>query len=99
MNDYKKEIIELMRDRPLLWDPKNPEYHNSDQRKQVWEYIDSKCFQLILVPDNYNQLVVDQEALGFSVSHMFCIVEEQCLISTCHQGTDSSMKLSSTFPQ
>ncbi|GFO46870.1 transcription factor adf-1 [Plakobranchus ocellatus] len=43
MDDYKKEIIELVRDRPLLWDPKNPEYHNKDQRKQVWEYIDSKC--------------------------------------------------------
>ena len=43
MDDYKKEIIELVRDRPLLWDPQNPEYHNKDQRKQVWEYIDSKC--------------------------------------------------------
>ena len=25
MDDYKKEIIELVRDRPLLWDPQNPE--------------------------------------------------------------------------
>ncbi|GFO29540.1 transcription factor adf-1 [Plakobranchus ocellatus] len=43
MDDYKKEVIELVTDRPLLWDPKNPEYHNKDQRKPVWEYIDSKC--------------------------------------------------------
>ncbi|KAK3786135.1 hypothetical protein RRG08_021468 [Elysia crispata] len=25
MDDYKREIIELVGDRPLLWDPKNPE--------------------------------------------------------------------------
>lgn len=43
MDDLKKEIIRLVRDRPLLWDPENPEYHNKFQRKQVWEYIDSKC--------------------------------------------------------
>ena len=25
MDDYNREIIELVGDRPLIWDPKNPE--------------------------------------------------------------------------
>lgn len=40
MDDYRKTIINFVRENPLLWDPRNKDYKNRDQRKQVWEAID-----------------------------------------------------------
>ena len=42
MNDYKHNLICLVQKTPLLWDPRNKDYKNQDQRRQVWEKIDEK---------------------------------------------------------
>ena len=40
MNDYKHNLICLVQKTPVLWDPRNKDYKNKDQRKQAWEKID-----------------------------------------------------------
>ncbi|XP_059163275.1 uncharacterized protein LOC131946491 [Physella acuta] len=40
MDEYKKIVIELVRNSPSLWDPSNKDYKNKEQRKLVWEEIE-----------------------------------------------------------
>ncbi|XP_005094822.1 uncharacterized protein LOC101859160 [Aplysia californica] len=42
MDEYKKSIIEFVRGHPIIWDSTNKDYKNRDQRKQLWEDIDSQ---------------------------------------------------------
>ena len=37
MDDYKEGLIELVRTRPLLWNPRIGDYKDKDQKTQVWE--------------------------------------------------------------
>ncbi|GFR89765.1 transcription factor Adf-1 [Elysia marginata] len=39
MDDYKENLIEMVRVRPLLWDPRVPDYKNKDQRTRVWDEL------------------------------------------------------------
>ena len=42
MDDYKRKVIDFVRDRPFLWDLTHKDYKNKDQRNQVWEFIDQR---------------------------------------------------------
>lgn len=39
MDDYKENLIGLVRARPLLWNPCVPDYKDKDKRTQVWEEL------------------------------------------------------------
>ena len=39
MDNYKEQLIELVRARPILWDPRVPDYKDKDQKLQVWDEI------------------------------------------------------------
>ncbi|KAK3790667.1 hypothetical protein RRG08_048791 [Elysia crispata] len=40
MDDYKRGIIELVGYQPLLWHHKSQDYHNKEQRQQIWEFLE-----------------------------------------------------------
>ncbi|KAK3755843.1 hypothetical protein RRG08_009017 [Elysia crispata] len=42
MDDYKKNVIEMVREHIFLWNPVHRDYKNKEQRKQAWEDIDKK---------------------------------------------------------
>ncbi|KAK3795179.1 hypothetical protein RRG08_056242 [Elysia crispata] len=42
MDDYKKNVIEMVREHIFLWNPVHRDYKNKEQRKQAWEDIDMK---------------------------------------------------------
>ena len=47
MENYKESLIEMVRARPLLWDPRVPDYKNKDQKAQVWVELN----ELLTSPD------------------------------------------------
>ncbi|KAL8564388.1 hypothetical protein ACOMHN_057410 [Nucella lapillus] len=42
MDDYREQLIELVRARPLLWDPHVADYKDKDQKAQVWENLNGR---------------------------------------------------------
>ena len=42
MEDYRKIVIEMVRRRPLLWDPNHENYKNKDLKAIAWGDIESK---------------------------------------------------------
>ena len=39
MDNYREQLIELVRERPLLWDLRVADYKDKDQKAQVWENL------------------------------------------------------------
>ena len=50
MNDYKHNLICLVQKTPLLWDPKNKDYKNKDQRKHI-----ERLLQFLFLARRYNR--------------------------------------------
>ena len=46
MEDYRKKFIEYVQDQPLILDTRHPDYHNKDQRKQVYNCTSNYYFKV-----------------------------------------------------
>ncbi|GFR88675.1 hypothetical protein ElyMa_006105500 [Elysia marginata] len=86
MDDYMENLIEMVRARPLLWDPRVPDYKNKDQRTQVWDELKD----LLTSPKGNSSPLRVIEKCFYTVAYGHCFSRRSSSVRECFQGKHAS---------
>ncbi|KAL8573918.1 hypothetical protein ACOMHN_029365 [Nucella lapillus] len=85
MDDYREQLMELVRARPLLWDPHVADYKDKDQKAQVWENLNGRLNSPTV---NTSLRVIEKCFHTVSYSHSF--IKRSSSVGVSFQGKNAS---------